>query len=432
MEKKLIRVGILGFGVVGSGTLKTLRDNEASIDLKVGAPVRVKWVADLDWTRPRPVEVAVEESQRTLEAEAVVSDPEVDIVVETIGGITPARELVLAALHNGKSVVTSNKELIAKHGREILEEAARHSADIYFEGSVGGGIPILRPLKQCLAGNRIHRLMGIVNGTTNYILTQMEREGKDFEEALREAQARGYAEKPDASNDIDGYDAVYKLTILAAIAFQRRVAVEEVYREGIGRISARDITYARQLGYVIKLLAIGADTPTGVELRVHPTFLPKEHPLAAVSDVFNAIFVEGSSVGEVMFYGRGAGALPTGSAVVGDIIDVARNLMKGATGRIPCTCFEGKRTKDISELETKYYLRTRVPDRPGVLAALAKVFGEEGVSLAQILQTDASGQSAEIVWVTHQVQEARLQRSLERISALPELQELCNCIRVEG
>jgi homoserine dehydrogenase len=432
MKDNAIQVGILGFGVVGSGALKTLRDNQESIDLKAGAPVRVKWVADLDWERPRPVAVEVEERQRTLDAEAVISDPEVDIVVETIGGLDPARELVLRALRNGKNVVTSNKELIAKHGREIFEEAARRSVDICFEGSVGGGIPLLRPLKECLAGNRIHRLMGIVNGTTNYILTQMEREGKEFEEALREAQERGYAEKPDASNDIEGHDAVYKLTILASIAFQSRVAVEEVYREGIGRVSARDIAYARQLGYVIKLLAIGADRPEGMELRVHPTFLPRPHPLAAVSDVFNAVFIEGSSVGEVMLYGRGAGALPTGSAVVGDIIDIARNIAKGATGRIPCTCFEEKRVRDISELETKYYLRTRVPDRPGVLAALAKIFGEEGVSIAQVLQTDASGQWAEIVWITHQVKEARMRRSLERMSDLPELEELCSCIRVEG
>ena len=431
MAERPIYVGIIGFGNVGSGTYKTLLDNQASIDRKVGRPVRVKRVADIDWERPRGLEVAVPPEVRTTEARAVVEDPEIAIVVESIGGVQPSLELVLGALRAGKNVVTSNKELIARHGKELFEAAAERSLDLAFEGSVGGGIPIVRPLKSCLAGNRINRMMGIVNGTTNFILTRMMEEGAEFGEALAEAQRLGYAE-PDPTNDVEGFDAAFKLAILASIAFESRVQVEEVYREGISGLAARDMEYARKLGYVIKLLAIGAQVEGGMELRVHPTLLPAEHPLAAVGGAFNAIFVSGSSVGEVMFYGQGAGRLPTGSAMVGDIIDVARNIRAGATGRVACTCFEGKEVRPIAELETRFYLRTEVADRPGVLAAIAGVFGEEGVSLASVLQMGASGETAEIVWLTHETRERQMRRSLERIAKLPEVHRINSCIRAEA
>jgi homoserine dehydrogenase len=259
----------------------------------------------------------------------------------------------------------------------------------------------------------------------------MTQEGAEFADALDEAQQKGYAE-PDPTNDVEGYDASFKLAILASIAFETRVSVDDVYREGITRLSARDMEYARQLGYTIKLLAIGAESDGGLELRVHPTLLPSDHPLAVVGGPFNAILVHGSSVGDVMFYGQGAGVMPTGSAIVGDIMDVARNIGSGSTGRIPCTCFEDKRAQPIEQLHTRYYLRIQVADRPGVLASIATVFGREGVSLSSVLQMDATGDAAEIVWLTHMTQERQMRRSLEGITALPEVHEISSCIRTEA
>ena len=430
MSEAPIYIGIIGYGKIGAGTLKTLLDNQENIDRKVGRQVRVKRLVDVDWSSPRPFAIDFPHEMKTTAAADVLEDPDISIVVETIGGTKPAREFVLKALQSGKNVVTSNKELIARHGKELFEAAAKGNVDLMFEGSVGGGIPILRPLKQCLAANRISRIMGIVNGTTNFILTQMAEGGAEFEEALREAQRLGYAE-PDPTNDVEGFDAAFKLAILGSIAFESRVDVEDIYREGIAKIGPRDMEYARQLGYTVKLLAIGAEVDGGLEMRVHPTLLPTAHPLAAVGGPFNAIFVRGSSVGEVMFYGQGAGTMPTGSAVVGDIIDVARNIRSGATGRVACTCFEGRQVKPMEEVTTRHYLRLQVADRPGVLAAIAKVFGEEGVSLSSVLQMDASGESAEIVWLTHPAQEGRMRRSLVRLEKLDEVDEISSWIRAE-
>jgi len=429
MARESIKVGLLGFGTVGAGAVQSLQENAELIRKRVGVPVIIKSVADIDWSRPRSVELAPE--QRTEDAQAVINDPEIDIVIEAIGGVGVARDLVMAALEHGKHVVTSNKELIAKHGEELFELADRKSLDLSFEGSVGGGIPILRPLKESLAGDRIRRIMGIVNGTTNYILTKMTREGREYAEVLEEAQQRGYAEKPPTS-DVEGHDAAYKICILASIAFNTRVNIDDVYREGISRMSAQDIAYAGQLGYVAKLLAIAADTSDGVDVRVHPTFVPLDHPLAAVSDVFNAVFVEGSSVGEVMFYGRGAGSRPTGSAVMGDVIETARNILHGATGRVACTCFERKPLRPIERIETRYYIRCEVGDKPGVLAKIAAVFGEEGVSLSQVLQQAGRGDIAEIVWVTHMTPEHQVRESLERIQRLDDVRAIKNWVRVEG
>jgi len=430
MSEAPIYVGIVGYGKIGTGTLKTLVDNQENIDRKIGRPVRVKRLVDLDWTSPRPFDVDFPQEMRTTAAADVLEDPDISIVVETIGGTKPAGDIVLKALQAGKNVVTSNKELIARRGKELFEAAATAGVDLMFEGSVGGGIPILRPLKQCLAANRISRIMGIVNGTTNFILTRMAEGGAEFSAALAEAQQLGYAE-PDPTNDVEGFDAAFKLAILGSIAFESRVHVEDIYREGISKVGARDMQYAQQLGYAVKLLAIGADVDGTLEMRVHPTLLPTGHPLAAVGGPFNAIFVRGSSVGEVMFYGQGAGTMPTGSAVVGDIIDVARNIRSGATGRITCTCFEDRQIKPMDEITTRHYLRLQVADRPGVLAAIAKVFGEEGVSLSSVLQMDASGESAEIVWLTHPAQEGRMRRSLARVAKLDEVDEISSWIRAE-
>lgn len=424
---EVVNIGLLGFGVVGSGVLQILESERESLASAAGCRLEVKRVADIDWKRPRPLEVPP--AKRTTDALEVVRDPGISIIIEAIGGVRPALDYVLEAIANGKNVVTSNKEMMAKEGRQVMEAAGAKGVDICFEGAVGGGIPIIRPLKESLAGAGITRVLGIVNGTTNYILTQMQQHGREFREALAEAQEKGYAEA-DPASDVEGLDAAYKLAILASIAFNSRVNLESVYHEGITRIGAADMAYAQELGYVIKLLAIGADTKEGMELRVHPTLVPRHHPLASVSDVFNAIFLEGEALGEAMFYGRGAGALPTGSAVVGDVVDIARNIRNGATGRVPCTCFEQKRAKSMEDVVGKYYLRLQVADQPGVLASIASVFGEEAVSIASVVQKKTVGDRAEIVWITHDVKERAIRRSLERIQALPAVVEVSNLIRV--
>lgn len=427
MAKDVVRVGFLGAGTVGVGALALLERNQADIAQKVGCPVEVVRVADLDWDRPRPITIPAE--KRTTDAQSVLADPTIDIVVEVMGGVKYALPFVLQALQSGKNVVTSNKEMIAKHGKEILEEAGKRNLDVCFEGAVGGGIPIIRPLKQCLAGNRIQRIMGIVNGTTNYILTEMARSNKDFPEVLAEAQAKGYAEANPA-DDVEGTDAAYKLTILSSICFTSRVDLADVYREGISAIGAADMQYARDLGYVIKLLAIGQDAGDSIELHVYPAFLPASHPLASVNDVYNAIFVEGDAVGRVMFYGRGAGADPTGSAVVGDIIDIARNLRFGSTGRVPCTCFANRTVKPMDDVLSKFYVRMQVVDKPGVLAQIATIFGEEGVSLQSVVQRGVYQDRAEIVWVTHAVTERSLSQSVSRIRQMPVVLEVSSRLRV--
>jgi len=428
VSEQPIYVGIIGFGTVGSGTYRTLLDNQESIDRKVGRPVRVKKIVDVDWSRPRVLAVPVPQAVKSSDVNDILGDPEISIVVESIGGLKPSLDFLLRALKAGKNVVTSNKELVARHGQDLF--AACTKTDFMFEGAVGGGIPIIRPLKNCLAGNRITRIMGIVNGTTNFILSKMFSEGAEFAEALSEAQRLGYAE-PDPTNDVEGFDSSFKLAILASIAFESRVRVEDIFRQGITSLAARDMQYARQLGCTVKLLAIGALVGEAIALSVHPVLLPLTHPLAAVSGPFNAVFVRGSSVGEVMFYGQGAGALPTGSAMVGDIIDVARNIVHGSTGRISCTCYTERAVLPVAEIETRFYLRMTVDDRPGVLATIATIFGEEGVSIQSLLQTSASEDQAEIVWLTHQTKQRQMHRSLERLEARPEVRAINACLHAE-
>ncbi len=378
----------------------------------------------------KPRAVSLPRSLFTTDAAEVLDDPEIRIVAELMGGITPAGDYLLRALRNGKHVVTANKELIAKAGHHLLIEAGRRKLDFFFEGAVAGGIPIIRAMKVSLSANRLREVVGIVNGTTNYILTRMAQEGIDFDLALQEAQARGYAEA-DPTDDVDGFDAAYKLAILASIAFQSRVPLEGVFHEGIRRVSERDIAYARELGYVIKLIALARETERGLEVRVHPAMLRQSHPLAAVNDVFNAVYVQGSSVGEVMFFGRGAGSLPTGSSVAADLMEVARGIVFGGSGRIACTCFHEKPILPIEEIETHYYIRMETDDRPGVIAAVAGVFGEQGVSLESVLQKRADGRTAEIVWITHRTREGSLRAALAGIEALPVVRRIGNWIRVE-
>ncbi len=427
-RKGTVTVGLLGLGNVGSGVLQVLDANREAITVKAGGPVRVKKVVVRDVRKQRSVPVPA--GLLTTDVQEVLNDPEIDIVCELIGGVDPALRYVTQALERGKHVVTANKELMATHGHGILADAAARGQDVYFEGAVAGGIPIIRPLKVDLAGNRITRITGILNGTTNYILTQMASGGKEFAAALGEAQALGYAEA-DPTYDIEGNDAAFKLAILAAIAFQTPVDVTRVYHEGITRVSSRDIAYARELGYVIKLLAIARDDDGTVDVRVHPAMVPARHPLASVNDVYNAVMLRGDAVGDVMFFGRGAGSLPTGSAVVGDLIDVARNIRYNATGRVPCVCIENKRLRDISEICTEYYMRLLATDRPGVIAAIAGVLGENEVSIDSVVQKGTQGASAEIVWVTHPAPEANFRRALATIEALPVVDEICSVIRVE-
>lgn len=426
--KKEIGVGLLGMGTVGRGVYRILNDNKAVIEQKAGAPIVIKKILVRDISKDRGL--AISTGLLTTNISDLLEHPEIDIIVEVLGGINPALEYSLEALARGKSVVTANKDMIALHGKELFAAAEANKRDLFFEASVAGGIPIIRPLKECLAANRITQVIGIINGTTNYMLTRMTGEGLGFEQALREAQAMGYAEA-DPSADVEGYDAARKLAILASIAFNTRVSLDQVHVEGVTRITAEDIAYAANLNYVIKLLGIARDGADGIEVRVHPALLPKTHPLASVNDVFNAIFVTGDAVGDVMFYGRGAGELPTASAVTADVMNAARNLTHGCTGMIGCTCFAEKPVKSMGLTSTEYYIRLGVADKPGVLASIAYIFGKNDVSLASVIQ-HTTGKAAELILITHEVLEKNLQEALKGIKELPVVNEVSNMIRVEG
>jgi homoserine dehydrogenase len=428
MPRSQINIGILGLGVVGSGTLRVLTENAEGISRKVGVPLVVKKIAVRDLHKTRDVPVAP--GLLTDNPDDVINDPEIDILCELIGGVEPAHDYVLRALQSGKNIVTANKEMMAKAGHDLLHEAEERHLDFSFEGSVGGGIPIIQPLKESLAANRFTEIIGIVNGTTNYILSKMAREDADFADVLAEAQAHGYAEA-DPTNDIEGYDAQFKTAILASIAFTTRIDVADIYVEGITKIAKRDMEVARDLGYVIKIVGIGQDLGDALQVRVHPVLLPQTHPLASVNDVYNAVYLRGDAVGDAMLYGRGAGSLPTGSAVVGDIIGTARNILLGATGRLGCTCYDQKPVRSITELETGYYVRLLAHDRPKVLASLASVFGDFDVSIASVVQRALPDGDAEIVWITHRCKEANLRSALDVIRRLRIVTGVQNWIRVE-
>ncbi|HHU31896.1 MAG: homoserine dehydrogenase [Zhaonellaceae bacterium] len=423
-----IKIGLLGCGTVGSGVIQALEKNKATIAAKVGAELEITKVLVRDINKKRDLKNGT--ISFTCNIDEIINDPEIKIVVEVMGGISPAKEYVLQALKHGKSVVTANKDLMALHGKDLFEAANLGNVDLRFEASVGGGIPIIGPLKTSLAGNQILKVVGIINGTTNYILTKMAKEKSEFNKVLAEAQRLGYAES-DPTADIEGLDAARKIAILASIAFNSRVTFPKVYVEGITKITTRDICYANELGYTIKLLGIAQQNNGTIEVRVHPAFIPNEHPLAKVDDVFNAIYVQGDAVGDAMFYGRGAGQLPTASAVIGDLMEVARNLTQGIFDKSYCTCFEHKEIKPFREIKTKYYLRLTVPDRPGVLASIASVFAQHEVSIASVVQKRKTKQAAELVLITHLVKEAYLQDALSAIQDLPFVTQINNVIRVE-
>ena len=426
-KRQVINIGLLGLGTVGSGTLQIIQNNHDEIYKKTGTQIRITKALVRELSRARSV--SHEGVELTTDPAAVLNDPDIDIIVEVMGGTTLAKDFITTALKNGKYVVTANKDLMAQHGVELLNIAKQCQRNIYYEASVGGGIPLIRPLKHCLAGNKIKSVMGIINGTTNYILTQMTNEAKDFAEALAEAQAKGFAEQ-DPSSDVEGKDAAFKLAILASLAFNSKVNIADIYTESITEISVRDIMYAEELGFVIKLLAIGEESNTGLSLRVHPTLVPKDHPLASVQNEFNALYVEGDAVGEVMFYGRGAGALPTGSAIVADIIEVVRNINHEIENGIIETTFPEKPIVPMKDRISRFYVRMKAKDEPGVFGSVATAFGEEQISLDMILQNRRDYNVAEIVLVTHDVSEERFYRALDKIEKLGSIRNLSNVMRV--
>lgn len=427
--KDRINIGLLGFGTVGTGVIEVLAENAHEIDQKVGAPIHVKTVLVRDVTKKRNF---TGDFNVTDKIEDILADKEIDIVIELMGGIHPAREYMLRAMEAGKHVVTANKDVVAQYGKDMFDASEKYNVDFMFEASVGGGIPIITPLKQCLTANKITEVIGIVNGTTNYMLTKMTEEGMDYDTVLAEAQALGYAEANPAA-DVGGLDAARKAAILASIAFNTRVSLDDVYVEGITKITPADIEYAKELGYVVKLLAIAKDSPEkGVDVRVHPAFLPKSHPLAAVNDVFNAIFVKGNAIGEAMFYGRGAGSLPTASAVIADVIAVARDIASQNFIRIGCTCYEQKKFCPVEKTTSAYYVRLLVEDQPGVLGAIATAFGTQGVSLNSVIQTRKVDGRAEIVAITHCVAEEQIREAAKTLRQLPVVTEIRNIIRVEN
>ncbi|HEX9093462.1 MAG TPA: homoserine dehydrogenase [Coriobacteriia bacterium] len=424
-----VGVGLIGLGTVGGGVVEVFRRHREDFVRRAGVDVQLVRFADRDTARADALGLPAD--RFTTEAADVIADPDVDIVIELIGGTGVARQVVLDALHAGKSVVTANKALMAAHGQEVMEAAAAAGVDVMFEAAVGGGIPIISPLKHCLVSNEILSVAGIVNGTTNYVLTRMSDGGIDYETAVAEAQAKGFAEA-DPTADVDGHDAAAKIAILASIAFNSRVTVDQVPVEGIRSLTPVDIGYAAEMGYAIKLMAIARRAEDGIDVRVHPTMIPVSHPLAKVSGVYNAIYVTGDVVGETMFFGEGAGSLPAASAVVGDVIEVARHIRSGCLNLVGCTCNEHLPVRDLEQLTSAYYLRLVVADQPGVLAQVAGAFGDHGVSVASVIQKRLCGSGeAEIVWVTHAAWERDLRAALASIRALGAVSAVAAVIRVE-
>ena len=430
MEKKIIRAALLGLGTVGTGVYKVLKEQKEEMLPKLGSQIEIKKIL------VRNLEKAVAKVDNpavlTNQWEDIVNDPEIDIVIELIGGIEPAKSYILGALNAGKHVVSANKDLIAVYGKELLDAAEANHVDFLFEAAVAGGIPIIRPLKECLAGNHMTEVMGIVNGTTNFILTKMTQEGMEFEDALALATELGYAEA-DPTADIEGLDAGRKVAILASVAFNSRVVFDDVYIEGITKITSKDIKYAKELGSDIKLLGVANNTEDGIEAYVCPMLIPSSHPLASVNDSYNAVFVHGDAVENAMFYGRGAGELPTASAVVGDIFEIARNIKNNCSARIGCTCYKELPVKKMADTHNRYFLRLLVEDRCGVLAEMTAVFAKYHVSVEQIVQKASKHQDcAEIVVITAKVREGDFRTAMEELSGRSSVRKISSMLRVYG
>lgn len=433
MSKKSINVGIIGFGTVGSGTARILLENSDIIRRRLGVPVFLKKISDLDIKRDRGLKLG--DVKLTTNASEIITDPDIDIVVELIGGYKPAKEFILDAFRNKKHVVTANKALLAVHGEELYAAAENAGVTLGFEASVAGGIPILKSLKEGLAANRIESIYGIVNGTCNYILTLMTNEGRKFEEVLKEAQAKGYAEA-NPTFDIDGIDSAHKLTILTMLAFGTPVKFDDVYTEGISKITPLDIEFAKDLGYKIKLLAITKMINGEIEARVHPTMIPGEFPISTVDGVFNALFVVGNAVGNTLFYGRGAGDMPTGSAVVADIIDISRDILSGGMNRMPIAAFRERMPLPIRKMEditSCYYLRFSAIDKPGVLSRISGVLGGNNISIESVIQKGRKeAQAVPLVMMTHDARERDVRKALAEIDRMDCVGGPTMVIRVEG
>ena len=433
---KPIQVGLLGIGTVGGGTFRVLERNRAEITRRAGREIRISMVADKDLVRAR--EIAGDRATLVDDAAKVITSPDVDIVIELIGGYTIARQFVLQAIENGKHVVTANKALLATHGNEIFAAAQRKGVVVAFEAAVGGGIPIIKALREGLTANRIEWIAGIINGTSNFILSEMREKGLPFDSVLKEAQARGYAEA-DPTFDIEGVDAAHKITILSALAYGTPMQFEQAYTEGISSLTQEDIRYAEQLGYLIKLLGITKRTAEGIELRVHPTLIPTRRLIANVEGVMNAVMVKGDAVGPTMFYGAGAGAEPTASAVVADLVDIARTLTTEPENRVPHLAFQPDQITaltilPIADVVTSYYLRMKVVDRPGVLADITRILADRSISIDAMVQKEPSEgeELVDIIILTHETRERNLIDAMVKIEALPVVTGKVTRIRLEN
>ena len=425
---EVVRVGLLGCGIVGGATARILLEHKAELATRAGVPIELTRVAVRSLSKDREVELPAD--VWTTDAWEVVRDPSIDVLVEVIGGVEPARDLIVQAMKSGKHVVTANKELLSTLGEEVMEVAREAGVDLLFEAAVAGGIPIIRPLRESLAGDRVKRVMGIVNGTTNFILTRMAQTGESFAESLSEAERLGYTEL-DPTADIEGFDPAAKLSILASIAFNARVVAGDVQREGITRVTPADIKDAHDMGYEVKLLAIAELDDGEIAVHVHPAMLPKTHPLAAVRDVFNAVFVEGEEVGELMFFGPGAGGPPTASAVVGDIVEIARHMRDGGRAIGQTSLSERARIKPEDDAHVRYYLVLSVLDRPGVLAAVAGVFAEHDVSIASVRQ-EGSGDEATLALITHTATQGQHLATFKKLEQLAVVKKIDSTMRVVG
>jgi homoserine dehydrogenase len=428
MSVRPLRVALLGAGNVGTEVARLLMESADDLQARIGAPLELVAVAVRDIAKVR---TGIDASLLTDDADAVVSRTDIDIVIEVLGGIEPARSLLLKAMANGASVVTANKALLAKDGTTLFEAAEKAGVDIYYEASVAGAIPLLRPIRESLAGDKIVRVLGIVNGTTNFILTKMDESGANYADVLKEAQALGYAEA-DPTADVEGHDAAAKAAILASLAFHTRVTIDDVSCEGISKVTAADISAAHDMGFVIKLLAIAERLPNdqGIVVRVHPAMVPRDHPLASVRLAFNAVFIEAEAAGQVMFYGRGAGGVPTASSVLGDVVTVGRNRLAGHHGPVHNT-YADLPVLGLEAARTRYAISLRVADEPGVLATIANAFADEGVSL-QTVRQDGSGEDAHLLVRTHTATEQALSSTLRRLRTLAAVKEVVGVMRVEG
>lgn len=427
-----ISIGIIGFGNIGCGVVKILQQRKTLLAQKIGVEIVIKKICDKDILTKR--DVRIDKNMLSRDANEIINDPQIDIVVELIGGINPAKEFILAALKKGKHVVTANKALLAECGNELFSEAVERGKNIYFEASVGAGIPIIKSLKEGLVANKFSSIFGIVNGTSNYVLSQMSKEGCSFANAINQAKLKGFAEK-DPTLDIEGIDSAHKLVLLTYLAYGRIIKMKDIFIEGISQISASDIAYAKELGYEIKLLAIAKKEVEELEVRVHPTFLPVNHLLSSVDGVFNAIYVASDLAGELMFYGPGAGQLPAASAVVSDIVDLTQDIKAGLFKPTLNSIQDSsiKSLRQIDEFENKYYIRISVVDKPGVLAKISGILAKFGISIASVTQKEKlKAQVVPVVMITHEVKEKNLRNALKMIDRLGEIKAKSVAIRIEG